>query len=336
MSNIFDFVVAIIAMGAVVGWHELGHWASARSLGFRTPTFSIGFGRPIFSFFWKETLFQIGVFPIGGFVEIPQITRLKESDPQLPAAWKRLIVISAGIVMNLIGAVAIFFVVMVTTGGPAVKIGALSENSPALAAGLKPGDLFEKINGRRVFGYEEVVALVSASPPTVNIVVQRGGERLEKIIRKDAENHIGTSLMLASQQVSPLQAALLSLSSTATSFEMQAKFIASLGGFHTLPPNQHMEVSGPIGITETLSKSLSISPRIFFLILAQINVALAFANLLPIPVLDGGRFILVLVEVFRHRPNPLWFEKPLFYAGAALILGLTLYTTWNDLWRAFF
>jgi regulator of sigma E protease len=337
MPQIIGIIVGLFVLGAVVAWHELGHWISARALKFETPVFSIGIGgRALFSFKWKETLFTIHALPIGGYVEINGLVRGQDDDDRpLPAVWKRLLVMSAGIIMNLVATFAILFVLAMMTGRPAVQVVNFGAHSPAESAGIKVGDILEKVNGAPVYSYNDVVMMIASSQETVQITVRRDNTSFVVPVKKNEQNRVNVMLALDAskgESISPFQAASQAFVMTGELFKLQARFIGSLLGLHTLPPALHASMTGPIGITKALSQQLWMGLQPFLYLIAQINVGLAFLNLLPIPPLDGGRMVLVIVEAVARRPIPKFYEKVVFGAGMVLFLFVLVYTTGHDLW----
>jgi regulator of sigma E protease len=326
------YLVAVFTLGALIAWHELGHWRSARWFRFDTPIFSIGLAGPVlFQFRWKETRFTVRSLLFGGYVNIPDLS--PKGDAKAPAAWKRLIVLSAGPTMNLLLAVMILFLFNIPTGKHPVRVASFTDNSAALKAGLQQGDIIERINGETFFSGGILAAALDDARGSVKIDVLRGNVSLTVFVTKDAENHIG--IFLANDDavfvaVPIAEAASDAILATGIMFEIQARVYASLIGFHTLPPSIKPNLGGLIQLLEIISNNLALGPKAFILLVAEMNVCIAFMNLLPIPPMDGGRMMLVFVEIIRHRRLPEIFEARLMAAGAGIFVGLMAGTTIVD------
>ena len=173
LNNIFYFVITI---GILVFVHELGHFLAAKFFGMRVDRFSIGFPPRAFGRKIGETDYCVSWIPIGGYVKIAGMidesfdTDFADQEPQpwefrSKPIWQRMIVISAGVTMNILLAVAIFWGIIYTQGKitrPVTEIGHVTSESPAAKAGLKAGDKILAINGHDVNRWEEIESLIYA------------------------------------------------------------------------------------------------------------------------------------------------------------------------------
>jgi regulator of sigma E protease len=211
IENWFFVVMAIFGFGLLILVHEWGHYIACRWVGIRVEKFSIGFGRPLFKFTHKETVFQIAWLPLGGYVK-PAGEMLPEEDGKIPAEgemrskpwYKRMVVLWAGVVMNIIFAFVLLFLVYFLIGRPMMVappvVDSVVENSAAAKAGIKPGDQILKIDQQWALNYEALAELVDSkarSHPGVplKVLVQRGENQKELEVLARLNPDLGKYLM---------------------------------------------------------------------------------------------------------------------------------------------
>ena len=180
--GILTLFVFLLALGGMIFVHELGHFIAARWAGIEVEEF--GFGLPSYKiatlFTWQGTEFTLHALPLGGFVR-PK----GENDPNVPGGygsaspWKRLVVLAAGPLMNLITAVIVFSILIASEGVPvpgSVKIDAVTENSPAQQANILPGDILIAINGQEVSDITPAIAIIRENlDKPVELLIERDG-----------------------------------------------------------------------------------------------------------------------------------------------------------------
>jgi regulator of sigma E protease len=350
--------VPIFALMVLV--HEFGHFLVAKWAGIRVEEFGIGFPPRLFGIKRGETLYSINLLPIGGFVRMPgengeTTDEAGTYDPRsfaAKSAGKRAAVLLAGVTMNLILAVVLFTAAEAVgqVQYPAV-IRAVEQNSPAQAAGLRAGDRILAINGQPVKYFADVIndtnnAILNANPNAatvpLDLVVQHPGSGAPVTLTVQARVHHTPdqgAMGIAGDTSHPIhlrpplwQAPLLGIQDIGTSFTDTAKGIQMV--IHGLiPANQAFQ--GPVGIVRTTGlaasdvTTLGWNPLLFLAGFLSLN--LAFFNVLPIPALDGGRLLFVVIEVVRRgkRLNP-EREALVNFIGMAALLFLVLLITIND------
>ncbi len=296
------------------------------------------------------------MLPLGGFVRL-----LGEEDPSDPrslaakAAWKRIIVLASGALMNVILPVALyaaFFMVPQDTPIERVTIDKVNPGSPAEAAGLKTGDILLRVNGHdveNVYDAQRFIALGQGT--TMNWDIRRpaigggagvsaGSENLTvhpygRWVRPPGQGFTGVSLahnVLQTETRSyPLwEAVPMGVRWTAESLVLARNQIISWVKARTAP-----EVSGPIGIAQATGEVVKQSGWVALLNLAALlSINLAVINLLPLPMLDGGRIMFVLVEILRGGKRvPPEKEALVHLAGFVLLLGLVVVVSYVDILR---
>ncbi len=191
-----SFVYFLLLVGLLVVIHELGHYAAAKLLDVRVLRFSIGYGRPLVRFKGRETEYQIGIFPLGGYVRILGVEDTDDIDPRdrgrsfaTRPLWQRLAIIFAGPVANLLLPILIYFVFFAAhTELPASVVGDVYEDSPAARAGLESGDAVLSVDGQSVRYWEELERTIRGKAgKEIHLRLERSGKVFEKYLVPLAE-----------------------------------------------------------------------------------------------------------------------------------------------------
>ena len=346
--NIFYFVAVL---GILVFIHELGHLLAAKAFGVYCKEFAIGMGPKVFSLkkpHW-ETTYSIRLLPLGGFVSMAG--EPGEGDMEVSfertingiKPWKRLIVILAGVTLNIILAVVLLFGLTVSLGTvdlPAPIIQEVIADTPAETAGLMAGDEITKLtffDGTSIVpkSFNQVSqSITTYGDRSVTMTILRNGELVttQLMPEKDGDRYvIGVyPVRGAIRQVGVLEAIPLAFASVfeigASIFYLLARLVRGIG----------MDaMGGPIKIYEVTS-NVSIYGWPFFVeLLANLSVNLAVINLVPIPVLDGGRAVLIFIEMIIGRPLPEKFEQSIMLIGVFLMFALFIFIMGKDIMGLF-
>lgn len=357
-QTLLTWLVFILAFGGMVLVHEFGHFIAARLCKIEVEEFGIGLPTPgaITLFTWQGTRFTFNWLPFGGFVR-PK----GENDPNveggLAAAspWKRLIVLFAGPLMNLLTAVLIYSLIFARVGVPdatRVLVSSVTKNSPAEEAGFQYGDIFISGNGQAIGSYDELRVIVDANKnKPVDFVVDRRGEQVNLTatpVMNTAENRvmIGVGLGVPFKQTSsPVETlrlgaqytyynikALLALPSQmlrGTLNSEQSRLVGLKGIYDILQQTVSHDVQASASPAPASTDPLDQPVRTLELI-ASLSISLGIFNLFPFPALDGGRIIFVLPElIFRRRVSP-QVENLIHGMGMAFLLLLMIYINVMD------
>lgn len=328
----------ILVLTPIIIVHELGHFWAARWFKIRVEEFGLGFPpRAVKLFERNGTLFSLNWIPIGGFVR-----PAGEDDPSVPgglaAASKtaRLVTLAAGAIANFILAIFVFWLAYVI-GPPAVSVVAVNPNSPAESAGLLAGDVLLAVNQITVENGDILVQQVAAhSGEAITLLVNRDGQELTLNLTPrrpgeydpNTDGPIGITIGLDPTYrltINPLEAAVTSVRSvwSVISLTVRAPFMLMRG---EISPSEARPV-GVIGISQIAGQAAEYSVNTgdwfqLLRIVAFISVALGFTNLLPIPALDGGRILFVLIEAVRGRRIEPEREGLVHLVGMVFLLGL--------------
>ena len=393
MIGIFQSVLIsaigfIVVVGLVVIVHELGHFLAARWLGASIERFSIGFGQSIAA--WRDRAgveWRIGWLPLGGYVKfagdenaasVPDDEHLEALRREIVARegadalgryfhfkplWQRAIIVAAGPFANFLLAVAIFASLLWAFGEPLspARVDEVKAGSPAAAAGFKPGDVVERVDGKAIDSFGDLrmlVALRTGVP--MHFVVRRGGHAVSLTATpvrgaiQDQFGHVQHLGLLGLAQEArasdihirrfgPLEAIGAGVD---RSWERVTTTVEYLGRL-IMGRETAEQLSGPLGMAQLsgdiAKKTAEASPNLPTLVAnlalaalemaANISVGIGFLNLLPVPVLDGGHLLFYAFEAVARRPLTAKVQAAGFRVGLALVLGLMLFATWNDLQR---
>jgi regulator of sigma E protease len=359
----FIFVITL-----VVFFHELGHFLVARACGVAIETFSIGFGGELFG--WtdrKGTRWKISWLPLGGYVKflgdenaasVPDRARLEKlSSTELGNAfplkplWQRMLVVTAGPVANFVLAFVLFVVILGTFGakGLSTYIGAVQKNSPAAEAGIKPGDKITAVDGKAVRLFKpELQGLIQASKGrTLTLAVDRHGQHLLLHVTPrtiDAKDIFGENLKATAIGVWPAEATPENIVYIPVSF-IEAPRIAAVQCWGIVDASltylwrivshraDASQLGGPIGMAQMAKSAASHGFYDLIYLVAFISVSIGMINLFPIPLLDGGHLLYYACEGVLGKPLSERTQDVGFRLGLALVIGLMIFATWNDLVR---
>jgi regulator of sigma E protease len=414
-------IAFIVIFGALVFFHELGHFVFAKRAGILCREFAIGFGPKVFSHKKGETTYTIRLLPIGGFVrmagEDPEMVEIKpgyrigllfdreenvnkiilnnkekypncrivevehadierdlvikgypDDDEEnmktfkiLPNAvivengiesqiapidrqfgsktlGQRTMAIFAGPMMNFVLAFVVFVIIAFLQGVPTNdnKLGEITSDGAAKAAGLHKNDVVQSINGAEITSWSDVVEIIRKNPnKPLNFTILRDNKEKDiqvTPVEKTVDgNKMGIIGVYSPVEKSPLQAVSSGFKDT---YSWTKQIFMMLGKLVTGQFSINM-LSGPVGIyqaTDTVAKS-----GIYYLMkwAGILSINLGIMNLLPIPALDGGRLMFFAVEAVRGKPIDRQKEGMVHFIGFALLMLLMLVVTWNDIQRFF-
>lgn len=349
----------LLVIGPLIFVHEYGHYIVGRWCGVKADVFSIGFGREIFGWTDKRgTRWKVGWMPLGGYVKfagdmnpasqpsaewmaLPAEERARTF--QSKAVWQRFLIVLAGPLTNFLVAIGIFATFFSVYGEPRTptSISAVAPQSAAERAGLKAGDTILSIGGQSVSRFEDIGPIVAIRPDQLlPVELRRGDDTMTIPVRVGAvqesdrfgnEFRRGQLGIMATDRVivplAPTEVVGAALRHTRDIVSMMVETIMQvITGRRSVE-----ELGGPLKIAQFSGQQATLGAAAFVEFMAMISINLGFINLLPIPLLDGGHLFFYLVEAVRRRPlNPI-VQEWAFRSGFALLLGLMLFVTLNDL-----
>ncbi|MGD1860748.1 MAG: RIP metalloprotease RseP [Leptolyngbyaceae cyanobacterium] len=344
-------LAAITVIALLIFVHESGHFLAARLQGIHVNRFSIGFGPVLWKYQGPETEYALRAIPLGGFVGFPDDdpeSQIPRQDPDLlrnRPVLDRAIVISAGVIANLLFAYLVFVVQFASVGVPSgfdpepgIAIPqVMSETSPAAQAGLKAGDVILSADGEFFDSLESFVDLIQDNPEQpINLTVQRSDQTLDLTVvpetNSEGKSVIGVQLQRNGTMQYRRADNVLEMFTLAAE-EFQSMFLQTVQGFAMLITNFSQmagQVSGPVAIVEQGANLASSNVATLFPFTAIISINLAIINILPLPALDGGQLAFLLVEALRGKPLPDRLQENVMQTGLVLLLGLGVFLIVRD------
>ncbi|MEW6546462.1 MAG: RIP metalloprotease RseP [Bacillota bacterium] len=334
------FLVAVLVLGLLMVAHEAGHFLGARWAGIRVHEFTIGFGPALYRRRVGETWYALRAIPWGAGVRIAGMEPGEVDDPRGFARQPLLTragVIFAGPLMNLLLAVVLFTLIFAVLGiGRAtLTVAQVLPGKPAERAGIQAGDRILEIEGRRVTIWEEVVAMVQASPGRpLAVTVERGGLRENVVVVPEPSpsdprlGFVGLAPRVEVQRDPPLRALWSGLRETyrVTILWIRGMLLAVTGKVEA-------RLMGPVGLGELIGQAARVGLSSLLYLTGVISANLALINLVPIPALDGSRLMFLALEAVRGRPVDPARENLVHLVGFALLMILFLVITYMDLAR---
>ncbi|HUZ13500.1 MAG TPA: M50 family metallopeptidase [Caulobacteraceae bacterium] len=367
----------------IVTVHELGHFLTARALGVAVDRFSVGFGRAIVSLRDRWGVeWRIGWLPLGGYVRfagdenmasVPDQDDLAQLRARIvaregvgsekryfpfKALWQRALVVAAGPMANFLLAIALFAILIGAFGEPVASttVARLKPDSPAAAAGIRPGDVIAALNGHPLSSLDDLASYVQARAGVpMTLTIHRGANTLDVGVTPAVavENspvggtvkvgELGLYSDVTMRRYSPIGAVARGAQKTWTvvagTGEYFRRLVAGKADWQVVGFVGAARAAGAItqqavdlSHTEHIDLGLTLAMRYLYLA-AVLSVSIGLVNLLPIPILDGGHLLFYAYESVARRPLAAAAQAAGYRVGLALLVGLMLFTTWHDLQR---
>ena len=368
MSFIITFLAAVFVFSAVIAIHEFGHFAVAKLCGIQVNEFSIGMGPVLWKTVRKGTQYSLRALPVGGFValegeESPESRQaeqradadgsadqgaLKEEEPaEQPAGiplneapvWQRALVMVAGAAMNFVLGFVVMAVLIAAQSEPITSrvIYKVEEGALCGQTGLQAGDKVLAVNGRRCFVANDMLyELMRTEDYSARFTVLRDGRNVElPDVQFDTwqddegQTHMSLGFTVYGIKKTPLNV----LKEAGNSVLYYGRIIFTslmdlLRGRESIN-----DLSGPVGIVTAIGQAASYGWQDLLELLVLITVNLGIFNLLPFPALDGGKVVFLLIEGITGHAVPEKIQSGLTLAAFALLFGLMIFATYNDVVR---
>ncbi len=363
--DILSIIVAVLLFGIIVLIHEWGHFFVAKRCGIRVNEFALGMGPKLLQFGKGETKYSLRLFPIGGYCAMEG----EDEDSNDPRAfskqkvWKRLLVVVAGAVMNFV----LGFAVLVTALSVCIRkdsgmdyalysttqIAQLAEDASSYKTGLRPGDTIVAVDGAPIFSDFDLMYLMQTDDDGVfDLTVRRESDGKQKKVELTGvtfpygEDENGSYLKYEFKVVGEKKTVWTTVKRAA---KLEVSYGAlvwrSLGGIVTGQYKLN-DLSGPVGTVGVIGDAVEgavndaeqgnldgLYSLLMLVVLITVNVGVF--NLLPLPALDGGRLLFLLIEAVTRRKVPAKFEGMVHVVGMVLLLGLMLLVTFSDIVKLF-
>lgn len=337
-------LLAILMFGALILIHELGHFLTARLFHVKIYEFSIGMGPKIFSKKSKksDTAYSIRALPIGGFVSMAGEDEESEEEGSLrhKPVWQRIIITAAGSLFNIIlGFIVMLIIVICVKNIGTTVVDSFQEGAVTSESGLMPGDKIVAIGGKKVHVYYDMsYKIMRYGSAPVDITVVRNGETvvLQDVVfpvRIEQDIAFGDMDFYVQRGVKTFGSVLKNAfyQSTMTVRMVYDSLYDLMTGKYGLK-----QLSGPVGITGVITDTAkdaveSKDSTGLWSLFVMLAMNLGVMNLLPLPALDGGRIVFLIIEGIRRKPVNPKIEGYIHAAGMALLLLLMLVITGKDI-----
>ncbi len=342
-----SIIIALLVFSLLIFFHELGHFLFAKRGGIGVTSFSLGMGPAIFKKQIGETEYAIRILPFGGSCAMVGEDEAcdEENSFQKKGVWTRISVVAAGPIFNFILAFVGSVIMILCIGADKPVIGEMMEGYPAYEAGIRAGDEIISMNGRKIGIYRDVTMYIQLHQgEPVHLVYERDGERFEtKVVpQMDEEGYylMGITGGSYSKCNGPLE--VLKYSGRQVGYWIRMVF----DSLHMMITGQvkREDVGGPVRIVGMIGDTYEESAQIgaFAVFINMLNMViflsanLGVMNLLPIPALDGGRLVFLLIEAVTRKRVPADKEGYIHLAGFAILMALMVLILFNDISLMFF
>lgn len=340
-----SIIIAIIVFSILIVVHEFGHFIVAKKSGIMVEEFAVGMGPKLFGKQIGETVYSLRLFPIGGYCKM-----LGEDDNSSDerafgnkSVLKRMAVVVAGAFMNFLLAFVIVFVLKSVNGYVPPVVDKVIDNYPAQQAGIQSGDIIKKINDTKIRIYDEISIMMGLNKDKpVKLTVQRGNELLEFDITPKPSEEYNNTWLIGFGRAEPTKGNIIDTAyQSYWTLWMYIKY--TVLGFVQLVTGQvsTAELGGPIAITNMMGEAYQVGLKFSFWnaiqrvadLAALISVNLGVVNLLPLPALDGGRFVFLFIEAIRRKPISAEKEGLVHFIGFVALMILAVFVAYNDVIR---
>ena len=355
----------ILVLTIVVFFHELGHFWVGRRCGIKVDAFSIGFGPELFAFVDRHgTRWRVALLPLGGYVKFhgdangasmtddAAIEAMPAPERAVTFAaqpiWKRAATVAAGPIANFILAIAIFAGVFLTYGRSVLtpRVDSVAVGSAAEAAGFLPGDLVLEIDGQKISSFNELQRIVTTSPDkALKFLVDRGGKgvaltatpRLKELDSPLGKTRVGLLGVQAGGKPEDWRTETYGIIDSLKLATHETWFVVRqtagyLGGL-AIGKESPDQLSGPAGLAQVSGEMAKLGAAALLNLVAILSISIGLLNLAPIPLLDGGHLLFYAIEAIRGRALNERAQEIGFRIGIAVVGGLMVLATYNDIAR---
>ena len=337
MNFIITLIYMILILSIIVFIHEGGHFLFAKKAGIYVYEFSIGMGPRLFKFKRKndETEYSIRLLPIGGYVqmageEVEMDKNIPEKMRMQSKTWiQKFMTVIAGIMMNFILAIIVFFIVGLVNGASQNKpyISQIDEN----VKGINVGDKIISVNGKKVT-FTDVLVLdvqVNNTKP-LELELKEESGKIKKVTLNPTDGKYGIGL---SDEVKT--GILPAIAYAFTKFISLIYQMILVIGYLCVGKLGLSSLSGPVGIFTVVGESANAGIINLIYLMGFISLNVGFMNLLPIPALDGGRILFLIIEKIKGKPVDTKIENIIHTTGFVVLMGLMVLVTLSDIIKLF-
>ncbi len=328
-------ILTIVLFCIMIIPHEFGHFAVAKLCGVQVNEFSMGMGPLLFQKQKGETLYSVRLFPIGGYCAMEG----EDEESENPRAFgnknalQKIAVLLAGAAMNVLTAILIMIIAMTAMGIPTNTLDSVVKNSPAYEAGIQSGDTVVAVNQQKTDSWSDVVEAIDKSKKgeSITMTVERNGKNKSCTVtptysKKDKRMMVGIACKQKHSLISGIKYGVIATGN------LNKLMMQSLKMLFTGKLSKD-DVSGPVGMVSIVNRTATMGVVPYLYLAAIICLNLAYINLLPLPALDGGRILFVIIRKITGNRITDNMEGYVHLAGMVLLIVFTIFITWNDIMK---
>lgn len=341
------FIVAIILFSVIILFHELGHFLLAKKNGIRVNEFCLGLGPTIVGFTKGETKYSIKLLPFGGACVMEGEDGESEDERSFnrKPVWARISVVIAGPLFNFLMAFVCAVILIGSHGYMKPELAGVIDGYSAQEAGMQAGDTILKLNNKRIHLYDEVSAYTFFHQgETIDVTYERDGKLYETTLVPKYDEEQGRYLVGFQgsgtyEKANPLEALKYGY------YDMKYWVWYTMESLKMLVTNQVSlnDLSGPVGIVKSVADTYeqSRTDGFYYVFLNMLNITILLSanlgviNLLPLPALDGGRLVFLIIEAIRRKKINPDKEGMVHFAGLMCLLALMVFVMYNDIRKIF-
>lgn len=339
-------IIAILIFSFIVLFHELGHFLAAKLNGIEVEEFALGMGPLVFAKEYKGTRYCVRALPIGGACMMGEDDEATgaEGNFHSKSVWARISVIAAGPVFNFILAFVLSVILTVMVGYDKPVAAEVNEGYPAAEAGLQAGDVIVRMGDKKINIFREISTYNQFHQgEAVDVTFVRDGKEHTVTIQPEYNEELNYYLLGITR--GPNEKAGVVTSLQYGLYEVKYWICTTVSSLKLLITGQVGldQMSGPVGIVDVVDETYnsSVSYGLSTVVANMMNISILLSanlgvmNLLPIPALDGGRLVFLIVEAVRRRKIPPEKEGYVHFIGFALLMVLMVFVMFNDIKRLF-
>jgi len=341
-ANVWPYLIAIALFLVLIVIHEFGHFIAAKSVGVKVNEFAVGFGPKLFSKKIGETVYRVNLFPLGGYCAMEGEDESSGDERAFcnKSPLRRLIIVIMGATFNLLlGLILVGVTLIPSQRFATTTVGGFYEKAVSSQYGLEAGDKIIEVDGRRIFTtYDLSYSFTNIDDGKIDIKVLRNGKKiLLEDVKFDTQKEDGITFLNVDFYV---------LGKTKTFFSFIGETVKTSISYCAVVWRSLIDLiagkygisamSGPVGVTVAIGSVAKQNLANVIPIMALITINLGLFNLLPLPALDGGRVLFILVELIIRKKVPEKYETLVHTVGFIILLIFMALITAKDIWTLIF
>ena len=343
-------IAFIFVFSILIFFHEFGHFIAAKASGVKVYKFAFGFGPRLLGFTKNQTEYLICLIPLGGYVkmagEMGQEDVKKISEEEVPEEQRfdkkrlgiRALIVALGPFMNIATAVVIFSLIFFVNGIPMVTnyVSTVVEDRPAEQAGIFSGDKIIAINSIKMEDPKKIANIINkSSGEELQITLDRGGENIDVFVIPEYDDNykkglIGITFEISVEKINIFSAFSKGIITTGNIIKLIFFNIIEM-----ITGKIPLEIAGPLGIAQMTGEAAKLGFINLLYFTAILSIFIGLFNLLPIPILDGGHLLILVIEKLRGKPLEPEKINFMYLIGISLIIVIFIIATYKDILRVF-